>query len=286
MTSPASASFPWPQAPEPPSGEFRTGRLPAHIGGDYLAARGARPGPALLLLVDAAAGYGAVHGLFRLADVLDARRLAGSLLIRVAGGAAGGEVAELLDPANAMVEFERLRPTWRQLAIAGYGHTGNGPLDSTPEQMAAASGATYRYSRPLVDADATLASRSASRELPRLVWRVPDVVEERAEAVEGVFQGLINILRVLGMLEGQLPPAESARLQPPADAEAPAAGFWSPTARPGQRLRIDDRLGTYHDSQGNALGDLLTNVSGILLGISDGVRVAPGQPLAEIARPV
>ncbi len=46
------------------------------------------------------------------------------------------------------------------------------------------------------------------------------------------------------------------------------------------------RLGSFRDGQGNELGNLLTNISGLLLGISDEVWVEPGQPLAELARPV
>ncbi len=79
---------------------------------------------------------------------------------------------------------------------------------------------------------------------------------------------------------------ESRELQPPAIADAPVAGYWSPSARPGQRMRIDDALSSFRDAQGNELGNLLTNISGILLGISDEVHVEPGQPVAEIGRPL
>lgn len=286
MTSPASASFPWLQVPEPPSGEFRTGRLPADIGGEYLAARGTRPGPALLLLVDAAAGYAALHGLFRLAEVLDARRLAGSLLVRVAGDANSSRPDALLEPADALVSFARLRSGWRELPAAGYSQSGNAAVDNRAEQMALASGAPYRYGRPVPGADADAGAWMARRGRPAVGLRIPSPIDERSEAVEQTFQGLINVLRVLEMLEGQLLAGESMALQPPAYADAPVAGYWSPAARPGQRLRIDDMLGSFRDGQGNELGNLLTNISGILLGISDEVRVEPGRPLAEVARPL
>jgi hypothetical protein len=284
MTSPASASFPWSQAPEPPSGEFRAGRLPSHLGGDYLAARGARPGPALLLLVAPAAGFAAIHGLFRLAEALDARRLAGSLLIRVAADGSGSHPQELLEAADALVAFAPLRPGWRELPVASYALSGKAEVDRRAGQLASATGAPYCYGATAGDQHEPVAWMAGRGGLA-VRLRMPCAVDERAETVERVFQGLIDILRVLGMLEGQLSPIESRELQPPAYAEAPVAGYWSPAARPGQRIRIDDRLGSFHDGQGHELGNFLTNVSGLLLGISDEVWIEPGQPLAALARP-
>ncbi len=247
MTSPASASFPWSQTPEPPSGEFRTGRLPAgpsgRSNGDYLAARGARPGPALLLLADPEAGYAAIHGLFRLADVLDAHRLAGSLLIRLAGSGNDASPTDLLEVADGLVVFQRLRPAWREMPIASYVAADSADVDGRSDQMAAAFGTPYRYRVEQSDSAAGPAGWMAARGRPAIRLRVPCDVDDRSAAVERVFQGLIDVLRVFGMLEGQLTPTESHLLQSPAYAEAPTAGYWSPAARPGQRIRIDDASG-------------------------------------------
>jgi predicted deacylase len=117
-------------------------------------------------------------------------------------------------------------------------------------------------------------------------WTVPDDADERADAVERVFQGAINMLRGLGMLEGQIVPPESRRLNPPVRAIAPVAGYWSPAARPGQRIRVNDSLGAFRGLRGEELGDLLSNVSGIVLGYSAAVRVEEGDPLVALARPV
>ena len=284
MTSPASASFPWAQVPEPPSGEFRSGRLPAGIDGGYLAARGSRPGPALLILADPTSGYAAIHGLFHLADMLDARRLAGSLLVRLGPPGGGGSNFDLRDPAGALVSFVEVRPGWREHGLATYPATGIAEVDRISEQMALSSGAPYRSGSMTRGLPPTAAG--PQRDLPAVAIRYPDEPDARSKAVEQVFQGLIDTLRVLGMLEGQPSPAASRAVHAPALAAAPASGFWSPAARPGQRLRIDDRLGSFHDSQGRELGDLLSNVSGIVLGISDQVWIEAGQPVAEVARPV
>ncbi|MEZ4520761.1 MAG: hypothetical protein R3A46_03800 [Thermomicrobiales bacterium] len=280
MTSPASAQFPWSEVPEPPSGEFRSGKLPAGIGGDYLAARGSRPGPALLISVDARSGYAAVHGVFRLAAVLDARRLSGSLLVQVGGR--GADISDLLESSDALIVFEHLRPEWQELAAAGYERAGNSAADRLASEMAANSGLRYRYGGP---APGWLTGLS-NPERAAVSLRVPGSVDGRPEAVESVFQGLINMLRVAGMLEGQLAPVDSVELQPPAFARAPVSGYWSPAARPGQHIRTNDKLGSFLDAQGNELGDLLTNISGTLLGISAEVRVEEGQPLAELSRPL
>jgi hypothetical protein len=289
MTSPASAQFPWSQTPEPPSGEFRTGRLPAGPGGrssgDYLAARGARPGPALLLLADPDTGYAAIHGLFRLAEVLDAQRLAGSLLIRLAGSGSDASPTDLLEVADGLVVFQRLRPYWRELSVASYVTADSADVDGRADQMAAASGTPYRYRLGQSDSTAGPAGWMAARGRPAIRLRVPSEVDDRSAAVERVFQGLIDVLRAFGMLEGQLSPTGSNLVQPPAYADSPTSGYWSAAARPGQRIRIDDALGSFRDGQGNELGNLLTNVSGLLLGISDEVWVEPGQPLAELVRP-
>ena len=287
MTSPASANFPWSQIPEPAPGEIRRGRLPdlatSSPGGDYLAARGSRSGPSLVLLAGSGAGFAAIHGLFRLAEVLDARRLGGSLLIRIGENSAIPPTEPLLEPADALVAFEALRPGWRELPCAAYLNDPHG--ESLARRMAEASGLTYVYERSSANTAAEPTAWMAEQGRPAVRLRIPDAVDERPEAAEQVFQGLINILRVLDMLEGQLAPTASVRLQQPAYAQAPAAGYWTPIAKPGQRLRINDRLGSFRDGQGNELGNLLTNISGILLGISDEIWVEPGQPLAELARP-
>ncbi|CAN5688967.1 hypothetical protein BH23CHL2_BH23CHL2_30820 [soil metagenome] len=286
MTSPASAQFPWSDVPEPPSGEFRSGRLPAQAGGgNYIAARGSRPGPALLALVGPWSGYPAVHGVFRLADVLDAHRLAGSLLIRLAGDDAGEVGADLLVPAGGLLQMAALMPGWSQLATAGTVRTGQTELDDQASRIAKLGGAPFHFA---LETDESQAPVSAMARRGRLAvrWTVPDDPDERAGAVEQVFQGAINMLRGFGMLEGQIVPPESRELHPPARAIAPVAGYWLPVARPGQRIRINDSLGSFRDGQGSELGELLTNVSGILLGISNAVWVEAGEPVAELARPI
>ncbi len=286
MTSPASASFPWPQMPEPPSGAFRSGRLPVKIGGSYLAARGSRPGPALLVLAGPPAGYSAVQGLLRLVDVLDAHRLAGSLLIRLASSAAQAMLDELLDPADALIVAGELRPGWRELEVVDHTGTGHQALNELAGRIAARSGARYRYARPAhAQPDGSVAVMAARGKIA-VHWLIPDLFEERDQSVERVFQGMINMMREIGMLEGQVVEANGLEVQPPVTVPAPATGYWSPTARTGQRIRINDRLGSFRDGQGNELGDLVSNVSGILLGISINVWVDAGEPVAEMARPL
>lgn len=287
MTSPASASFPWPQVPEPPSGEFRSGRLPAQSGGGgYIAARGSRPGPALLVLAGAASGFPALHGMFRLAGVLDAHRLAGSLLIRLAASGPVDVAGDLLGVADALLIAGDAPVDWQQLATIGYAASGQPQQDSRAARTVALAGAPYYFALRLPAAGDDPLAFMAGRGKFAARWMVPDRPGEREAAVEEVFQGTINMLRGLGMLEGQVAPVESRTLEPPAAAVAPVDGYWAPSARPGQRIRINDRLGSFRDAQGEELGDLLSNVSGILLGISTAVWVASGAPVAELARPL
>jgi predicted deacylase len=103
-------------------------------------------------------------------------------------------------------------------------------------------------------------------------------------ALEAVFQGAINMLRTLAMLEGQIMAAETHQVEPPGYAPAPLAGLWSPAVRLGQRVRVNDRLGSFRDLRDEELGDLLSNVSGIVLGYSAAVHVDAGDPLVELAR--
>ena len=223
--------------------------------------------------------------MFRLAGVLDAHRLAGSLLIRLAGDGDGEISADLLDPAGGLILLADLMPGWRQLGMAGTVGTGQAALDDHASHIATLGGAPFHF---VAEDSGGQDSVNIMARLGRLAvsWTVPDNLDERAEAAERVFQGAINMLRGFGMLEGQVVPPESRELYPPARAIAPVTGYWSPVARPGQRIRINDSLGSFRDGQGDELGELMTNVSGILLGISAEVRVEAGEPVAELARPV
>jgi hypothetical protein len=285
MTSPASASFPWPQVPEPPAGEFRSGHL-AGTGTGYLAARGSRPGPALLVLAETSSGHPAVHGLLRLADVLDAHRLAGSLLLALGASDLPNGLDELLGAAGALIVAASLPPDWHCLSRAAHMTTGSNEVDEIAARLATVSGASFRYAMNPHEGRRDPVSSMASRGRVALRWQLPDPVDQREAASEAVFQGAINMLRVLGMLEGQILAPDSRQVDSPGLALAPLAGLWSPAVRLGQRVRVNDRLGSFRDLRGDELGDLLSNVAGIVLGFSAAVWVDERDSLVELARPV
>jgi predicted deacylase len=238
------------------------------------------------MLADAPAGYPAVHGLLRLADVLDAHRLAGSLLLALTASERPAGIDGLLDAAGALIVAARLPPDWQCLSQAAYVTTGSDEVDELAMRLATVSGASFCYAMPAREGRRDPLSTMSGRGRVVVRWQTPDLVDERESEVEAVFQGAINMLRVLGMLEGQILALESREVEPPGRALAPLAGLWSPAVRLGQRVRVNDRLGSFRDLRGDELGDLLSNVAGIVLGYSAAVWVDEGDSLVELARPL
>lgn len=87
------------------------------------------------------------------------------------------------------------------------------------------------------------------------------------EAVEFHVQGVLNVARLLGIIESQPSVFKRPRIQC-SDyvwVEAPVDGEFNAWVEPGERIQRDQRLGEFRDLFGEVVGHLLSPVDGYLL---------------------
>lgn len=311
MSEPASANFPWSSVPEPPSGTKDDGYLRWRVPGlttfdlPYLAVRGSSPGTSITIMAGVGPNYYPItHGLLRLIGALEPTRLAGSLMIlpqvmipgireRVPGQAHGEglEVAaqqlarEILAPAGGLIDLQSpaLNEITADHSVMFVSNIED--IDQRSVAMAEATGFRYALAKPMPARPSGVVAWMTSIGKPSIGMSASDHVDDRERATEAVFNGLINVLREVGLFGGRQTESPVQKVEPVGDARAPIEGLWTPAVRVGQRIRVNDRLGSFQDAFGNELGDLIANEAGMVLSYSTAVTVSPEQRLVKLVQP-
>lgn len=105
------------------------------------------------------------------------------------------------------------------------------------------------------------------------------------EAVEFHVQGVLNVARLLGIIDSQPPEFERPRIRC-SDyvwVEAPVDGEFKAWVEPGNRVRRDQSLGELRDLFGDVIGHVLSPVDGFLLWRMTHPTLRTGAPVLAIA---
>jgi hypothetical protein len=298
-------------------------RLLAGYEWPYVAARGVEPGPAVAVVAGIHGGeYPGVLGAQRLARVLNPARLRGALLVlpivnltsfwersafatpqdgrnlnRQFPGRAGGTFSEvlafrlmqdILGPADAVIDLHS-GDVFETLANhVGRYITGDATVDALSERMAAAFGLPYAMTSAIPDSPPprTLTGNVAALGKPVLLVEVGGNALASDGDVQSVFQGLVNTLRVLDVLEGlPAPPDVPTRwVERGEQLTAPSDGLWRPAVALEQQVNPGDLLGTLTDVLGEPLAQATATQAGIVLYYMSALAVREGEPLVNVVR--
>jgi hypothetical protein len=286
----------------------------------YFAVRGREPGPAVAITAAIHGGeYVGPLGAIRLGRTLDAAILRGSVVIlplvnlssfwartafitpqdgrnlnRVFPGRAAGTFAEvlahrlmqdLLIPADAIIDlhsgdiFEALaNHTGRYLS-------GDAAQDARTAAMAAAFGLPYDliWQRPAnpggLVGNATLLGK------PSLLVEVGGNGLVSADEEALVYDGLVNTLRALGNLPGEVRPARQRAVRRSAQVVSPATGLWGAAVTIDQQVSEGALLGTLTDLLGEEIARVTAPIDGRVLYHMTSLAVVQGNPLVNLVVP-
>ena len=120
--------------------------------------------------------------------------------------------------------------------------------------------------------------------VPTIIFEAGEVWKVEPGVVEVGIRGCINVLRYLGMLEGNPePPTFQAMIERAVWVRAEQGGILSFHARPGELVKEGDALATCHNMFGQERTILRAPVGGIVLGMTTMPAVKPGQPVYHLA---
>jgi predicted deacylase len=285
----------------------------------YIAVRGRQPGRAIAIIAALHGGeYPGILGALRLGRLLNPERVHGSLLIlpivnlpafrertafvtpqdgknpnRIFPGKATGTFSEVLAfrllhdivaPADALIDlhsrdvFETLSP------YAGYHTSDDATQDNLARAMTEAFGLPDALLYPMPTNPGGLTANATLLGVASIFVEVGGNALASDDETLIVYQGLINSLRALGVLEGLRTPATTRWLQPGATITAPADGLWRPAMESRQSVSADTPLGTLLDLLGNELATISTPESGVILSYLSALAARQGDVLAYLAR--
>ena len=285
----------------------------------YIAVRGRQPGPAVAIVAAIHGGeYPGILGALRLGRLLNPGRVHGSLLIlpivnlpafrersafvtphdgknlnRSFPGNATGTFSdvlayrllhEIVAPADALIDlhsgdvFETLSP------YAGYHESGNDEQDRLSRSMTEAFGLPDAIAYPHSTSTVSLTGNATLLGIPTIFVEVGGNALAPDDQTLTVYQGLINSLRVLGVLEGLRTPTTTRWLQPGATITAPLDGLWLPTITPRQSITANTPLGTLLDPLGNEIATISSPTDGVVLHHLSALSARKGDVLAYVAR--
>lgn len=309
---------PEPGAGEKRSGELRW-RDDALRGWEwpYIAVRGNEPGRAVAIVAGLHGGeYPGILGALRLARMLQPERVRGSLLIlpvvnqpsfwarsafltppdgknqnRVFPGNALGTTTEVLawrlmeevvGPADVVIDLHS-GDVFESLASHAMRYElGDAAIDDLTKRMCAAFGLPFAITYPRPSRPGGLVGNAALAGKPAMLVEVGGNGVASDEDVLAVFQGLINALRVVGLLGGLLPESAVRWLGAGWQLRAPADALWRPAVRPGQPVAAGDVVGTLYDQLGEELARPVAEVAGVALYHMSALAVREGDPLVYV----
>ena len=285
----------------------------------YIAIRGRQPGRAVAIVTALHGGeYSGILGALRLGRLLNADRVHGSLLIlpivnlpafrertafitphdgknlnRVFPGNATGTFSDVLAfrllhdivaPADALIDlhsgdiFETLSP------YAGYHSSGNDQQDILARAMTEAFGLPDALAYPSPTNPGGLTANATLLAIPSIFVEVGGNALAGDDDTLTVYQGLINSLRTLGVLEGLRTPTTTRWLHPGTTITAPLDGLWRPTIELRQSVAANAPLGTLLDLLGNEVATISFPADGVVLYYLSALSARQGDVLAYVAR--
>lgn len=288
-------------------------------------ARGAAEGPRLCLLAGVhGCEYSSIAALVRFMRALDTERLTGSIvavpivspashrertpfvspadgknLNRCFPGDPAGTYsdqlahhvfAELIAPADAVVDLhggdlvEALEP------FALYDES---PVQERARAIAVAFGLRYVVCAERDDTAiaGTTSAAAAEAGIPAIIPEAGGCGLLEESAVTAHEQGLENVLRLLGMLPGEVvpPPQPQRSVRRFLWLRSTAAGWWQPDVRTGQEVAAGERLGAMLDPFGDELEVVTAPEAGVPLFVTsspavaeDGLLLGLGAGISEI----
>jgi predicted deacylase len=313
---------PTPEAGEKQTGHIRwADRLLADLAWPYFAARGAHEGPAVLVTAAVHGGeYPGVLAARRLGRALDPARLHGSLLIlpivnltafwersafvtpqdgrnlnRLFPGRATGTFGErlafhltedIITPADVVIDLHSGDIFESFALIAGRYLSGDPDVDETTRRMIEAFGLPWANTLPPTALAGSLAGAATRLGKAAMLVEVGGGGVASEEDVARDFQGLVNVLRELGVFEGQPVPAAAPRWVDPGDEpRAPLDGLWRPNVTLEQQVQSGDLLGALSDSLGEPLAEIRAERAGVVLYYCTALAVRAGDPLVGVCPP-
>ncbi len=285
----------------------------------YIAIRGRQPGRAVAIVAAIHGGeYPGILGALRLGRLLNPDRVHGSLLIlpivnlpafrertafvtphdgrnlnRSFPGNPTGTFSEVLAyrllheivaPSDALIDlhsgdvFETLSP------YAGYHDSGNDHQDRLARAMTEAFGLPDAIAYPYSTSTVSLTGNATLLGVPTIFVEVGGNALAPDDQTLTVYQGLINTLRALGILEGLRTPTATRWLQPGTNITAAVDGLWRPTVELRQSVSANTPLGTLLDMLGNEIATITTPTDGVVLYYLSALSARQGDVLAYVAR--
>lgn len=284
----------------------------------YIAVRGRQPGRAVAVIAAVHGGeYPGILGALRLSRVLNPERVRGSLLIlpilnlpsfwgrsafvtpqdgrnlnRVFPGRVDGTFSEVLahrvmtdivTPSDALIDLHSGDVFEALASFTARYMTGNPAMDELTKAMCESFGAPYALSYAFPVRPGGMAGNAVLLGKAVLFVEVGGNALASDDDVYVVYQGLVNALRVLGVLEGLRPPGEVRWMKHGTSIDAPLDGLWRPVVALGQQVRPGELLGTLTDPLGEEIARITAGIPGMILYHFTSLAARKGDPLVTLA---
>jgi predicted deacylase len=283
----------------------------------YIAVRGHRPGRAVAVVAAIHGGeYAGVLGAQRLGRVIDPARVHGALLVlpvvnlpafwervafvsppdgrnlnRAFPGKATGTFSEVLAlrlmqdlvaPADAIIDLHGGDIFETLAQHAGYYTLGDAGIDALAREMAEGFGLPWAVAHPRPAAPRGLVANAALLGKAAIFAAAGGNALAGDDDVQAVYQGLVNALRALGVLEGMRPASDVRWLAPGARIVAPGDGLWRPAVALEQQVADGEPLGTLTDLLGHEIARLDAPTSGMVLSFMSALAVRKAELLVTL----
>jgi predicted deacylase len=221
----------------------------------------------------------------------------GQNLARVFPGNAQGTLTErtahalterVLRGADALIDLHSAGRDFAMPLFCGY-HADANDLGRRCEALARAFGAPLTWAHLTVSNGRSL---SAARDLgiPSIYAEASGGSQVRGAETDAFVEGVLNVCRLLGLVDGPVRPARSKLIRDPggntdAGVLAPASGTWVTRTAAGVMVGAGETLAEIYDEGGRKLADVTAPRAGIVMMLRRLSRVTEGTSVAMVAAP-
>jgi len=190
---------------------------------------------------------------------------------------------EIIGPADVLIDLHS-GDVFETLAahVVRY-EMGDAETDALTHAMCAAFGLPFAITYPRPTRSGSMSANAALSGPATVVVEVGGNALASDADVQTVFQGLINALRVAGVLGGLVPETDVRWLQAGRQLTAPADALWRSAVTVGMPVSKGDVLGTLTDQLGEDLAQPTSEVDGIAVYTMSALAVREGDPLVYVA---
>jgi hypothetical protein len=189
---------------------------------------------------------------------------------------------EIVSRGNYYIELHGGDMGEEHIDVAYFSNTGDKDLDKKSEMLARNCLAEWVWQSHSAGPGSSTAA-AAGKGIPKITYEIGDLARLEERRIKQCHDGILNVMKHLGMLDGQVAESKARLLDQRIMVRAQRGGLFLPKVKQGDIVSKEQLLGEVLDLSGTAVEELLSPAKGVVLQVFPTSAVHSGAALVGVA---